>query len=135
MYMEMSRTDTGIATFFAVQMSLLKYTIDKMGSEEQKKKYLPKIMNLEMIGGWALTEPEFGSDASSLETNVKKVEGGYLLNGNKRWIGNGNRDLLVVWARNQDNKQIEGFIIENAWKGVKSEPIKNKLALRIVQNC
>lgn len=61
-------------------------------------------MNLEMIGGWALTEPEFGSDASSLETNVKKVEGGYLLNGNKRWIGNGNRDLLVVWARNQDNK-------------------------------
>jgi acyl-CoA oxidase len=57
------------------------------------------------------------------------------LNGTKRWIGNGNRDLLVVWAKNNANKNVEGFIIENKWKGVKSEVIKYKLPLRSVQNC
>jgi acyl-CoA oxidase len=57
-----------------------------------------------LIGGWGLTEKEYGSDASSLETNVRRVEGGYILNGNKRWIGNGNRDILVVWARNTESK-------------------------------
>ena len=60
------------------------------------------------------------------------MEGGYLLNGNKRWIGNGNKDILVVWARNSENKNIEGFIVENKWAGVHAEPIKHKLALRIV---
>lgn len=88
-----------------------------------------------MIGGWGLTEKEFGSDASSIQTTAKKVNGGYLINGNKRWIGNGNKDILIVWARNTETKQVEGFILENKWKGIKAEPIKNKLALRIVQNC
>lgn len=70
-----------------------------------------------------------------MQTTVKKVQGGYLLNGNKRWIGNGNKDLVIVWARNTETNQVEGFIVENKWPGVTSEVIKNKLALRIVQNC
>lgn len=90
---------------------------------------------MELIGGWGLTEMEYGSDASSLQTTAKKVQGGYIINGNKRWIGNGNKDLLIIWARSADTNQIEGFIVENKWPGVTSEVIKNKLALRIVQNC
>lgn len=82
-----------------------------------------------------MTERDIGSDASSLTSNVKKVDGGYILNGNKRWIGNGNKDILVVWARNQENKKVEAFIVEMQWKGITSNVIKNKLALRIVQNC
>ena len=90
---------------------------------------------MEYIGGWGLTERDIGSDASSLTTNVKKVKGGYILNGNKRWIGNGNKDVLIVFARNFDNNQVEGFIVETKCPGYEVEVIKGKLALRIVQNC
>ena len=64
------------------------------------------------MGGWGLTEKDIGSDATSINTSVKKVDGGYILNGNKRWIGNGNKDLLVVWARNEANQKVEAFILE-----------------------
>jgi acyl-CoA oxidase len=93
------------------------------------------MKNFELIGGFGLTEKEIGSDASSLTTSVRPVEGGYILNGNKMWIGNGNQDLIVVWARNESNNNVEGFIVENRWKGVRPEVIRRKLALRIVQNC
>ena len=86
------------------------FTIEQFGSEEQKQKWLPKMVRLELISGWGLTERLIGSDASNLETSVQKVEGGYLLNGNKRWIGNGNRDLVVVWARNQG--KINAFVVD-----------------------
>lgn len=106
-----------------------------MGSEEQKKKYLPKIINLELIGGWGLTEDKVGSDASNINTNVAKVPEGYKINGVKRWIGNGNRDLLVTWAKNED-KKVEAYVLETkGLKGWSAEVIKNKLALRVVQNC
>jgi acyl-CoA oxidase len=71
-----------------------------LGSEEQKQKYLPKIINLDWIGGWGLTEDKIGSDASNINANVAKTENGYKLNGTKRWIGNGNKDLLVSWVKN-----------------------------------
>ena len=93
------------------------------------------MMNLELISGWGLTERDYGSDASSLQTTVTKTQGGYTLTGNKRWIGNGNKDLVVVWARNKENNKIEAFIVEMKWKGVTSEVIQNKASLRIVQNC
>lgn len=90
-----------------------------------------------MIGGWGLTEEKIGSDASNLKTRAEKINATqYKINGNKRWIGNGNRDLLVVWARNSENKNVEAFLIENKkMNGLTSEPIKYKLSLRIVQNC
>ena len=90
-----------------------------------------------MIGGWGLTEEKVGSDASNLTTSVTKIsEDKYRIDGNKRWIGNGNRDLLVIWAKNTETKKIEGFILENKnTPGLNSQVIKYKLPLRIVQNC
>ena len=133
---EIARIDASLATFFLVDLGLCAFTIESFGSEEQKAKYMPLMRQMKIVGGWGLTEEDLGSDASSLKTSVQKVEGGYRLNGNKRWIGNGNRDIVVVWARNTENKKIEAFIvpIKNN-PGFTSEVIKNKLALRIVQNC
>ena len=83
-----------------------------------------------------MTEDKVGSDASNLNTTVTKVNEGYKINGIKRWIGNGNKDLLVAWAKNTENKKVEGYILEtNGLKGWSSEVIKNKIGLRIVQNC
>jgi len=132
---ELARVDASIATFFLVQLGLAMYTIEVLGNEDQKKRYLPDLRDLKKISGWGLTEPSFGSDASSLTTNATKCEGGYRINGAKRWIGNGNRDMIVCWARNTETKNIQGFIINMKSPGVRSEVIKNKLSLRIVQNC
>jgi acyl-CoA oxidase len=104
---ELSRGDAGVATMCIVQWGLVMFTIEALGSEEQKAKYLPKLKNLEYIGGWGLTEDKIGSDASNLMTNAKKINATqYKLNGTKRWIGNGNRDILIVWARNLDNQKV-----------------------------
>ena len=88
---ELTRIDPGLATVFLVQAGLLGFTIETLGSEEQKAKYLPKIVSMEWIGGWALTEDKIGSDASNLNTTSKKTENGYILNGTKRWMGNSNK--------------------------------------------
>lgn len=134
---ELARGDSGVATMVIVQWGLLGCTIEALGSEEQKAQYLPKIKSFEMIGGWGLTEDKIGSDASNLRTRAEKVNGNqYKINGVKRWIGNGNRDLLVVWARNSENNNVEAFVVENKkMTGLVSEPIKYKLPMRIVQNC
>lgn len=132
---ELARVDGSICTFTLVQAVLAMYTIERLGSEEQKQKYLNKMGRLELISGWGLTEGKIGSDASSLESTVVKVPGGYRLNGDKRWIGNGNRDLLVVWARNQENNKVEGFIVDMKLPGITTQVIKHKLPLRMVQNC
>ena len=97
---ELTRIDPGLATAFLVQAGLLGFTVEALRSEEQKAKYLPKIISMEWIGGWALTEEHIGSDASSLTTTSTKTENGYLLNGTKRWMGNANKELLIVFARN-----------------------------------
>ena len=104
---ELTRGDAGVGTMVLVQWALAIYTIESLGSEEQKAKYLPKMKNFEMIGGWGLTEQKIGSDASNLQTNAQKINATqYKLNGTKRWIGNGNRDILIVWARNTDNMKV-----------------------------
>lgn len=132
---ELARIDASVATFYAVQSSLAMNSIEKLGSEEQKDRYLAKMQNLELIGGWGLTEPSFGSDASSLQLTAKPVEGGYILNGQKRWIGNAiMSDILVTFARNTNSGDVEGFIVKTNSKGVKVQNIERKLALRIVQN-
>ena len=113
---------------FVIQKNLnIKHT-----EEEQKKNYLPKIIDLELLGGWGLTEDKIGSDASNMNTNVTKTQEGYKINGVKRWIGSGNKDLLVTWAKNTETKNVEAFILEKGVKGWNSEVIKNKLALRVV---
>jgi acyl-CoA oxidase len=133
---ELARGDGGLAAMWTVQLGLLGYTLELLGSEEQKKKYLAKVINLELIGGWGLTEDKIGSDAANLNTTITKVSEGYKINGVKRWIGNGNKDLLVAWGKNTETKKVEAFILETkGLKGWSAEVIKNKLALRIVQNC
>jgi len=132
--MEVARVDASLATSLISHWGLAGYTIQSFGSEEQKKKWIPKLRSMEAIAGWALTEDKIGSDASNLNTSVKKVEKGYILNGVKRWIGNANRDIVVVWARNEENKKVEGFIVQVNSPGLKTEKIQNKLALRIVEN-
>jgi acyl-CoA oxidase len=132
--LELAYVDGSLATMFLVNLALCSHTIDVYGSEEQKEKYLNKLTSYELMGGWALTEAELGSDASNLKTSVRKVEGGYLISGNKRWIGNANKDIVCVFARNTANKQVEGFIVDLKSPGVTVDIIKHKIALRGVQN-
>jgi acyl-CoA oxidase len=134
-FFELSRIDGSLGTFYGVCMSLVMFTIERLGSEEQKAKYLPGLCNLDIIGCWGLTEPNFGSDASSLKTEARPVEGGFELTGEKRWIGNATMsDIMIIWARNTQTKEVEGFIVPTKSKGVKTVNIQGKLAMRIVQN-
>ena len=93
---EIARVDASAATMLLVQMKLLARTIELYGSEEQKKIYLPQIRDFKLIGGWGLTEKLNGSDASALTTSVKKIGDNFVLNGNKRWIGNANKVRLAA---------------------------------------
>lgn len=97
---------------------------------------LQGLSTFDKIGAFGLTEYNHGSDSVLLETYVKPVEGGYLLNGSKRWIGNGTfADYIVVWARNiKDNKLIQGFVVEKGMKGFSSSKIEGKMSLRMTQN-
>ncbi|CAG9331799.1 unnamed protein product [Blepharisma stoltei] len=132
---ELARIDASLATFYGLTLSLVVFTIEKLGSEEQKAKYLPKLCNLDIIASWGLTEPDYGSDASSLETTATPVKGGYILNGVKRWLGNAIiSDIMVIFARNTITKNVEGFIMDSRAQGVSVTNINRKLALRIVQN-
>eukprot|EP01112_Ceratiomyxa_fruticulosa_P000147 TRINITY_DN10169_c0_g1_i1.p1 TRINITY_DN10169_c0_g1~~TRINITY_DN10169_c0_g1_i1.p1 ORF type:complete len:445 (-),score=94.32 TRINITY_DN10169_c0_g1_i1:71-1354(-) len=136
--LELARKSVDIATFFGILQNIVMIPIHKYGSEEQKQKYLPQLASLSKIGAFALTEPEAGSDASNLKSTAKKVEGGWILNGEKRWIGNGTfADVCVVWARNEDTKKVNGFIVEpktvaeGTWIAKK---IEGKFAVRAIQN-
>ncbi|KAF5471526.1 hypothetical protein F2P56_008313 [Juglans regia] len=132
---EVARVDASCSTFILVHSSLAMLTIAFCGSEEQKQKYLPSLAQLKAVGCWALTEPDNGSDASALETTATKVEGGWILKGQKRWIGNSTfADLLVIFARNTATNQINGFIVKKDTPGLTATKIENKIGLRIVQN-
>ena len=92
-------------------------------------------MKFERIYSFGLTEPEYGSDASSLKTSARKVEGGWVLNGQKRWIGNGTISDVIVWARNvDDGNRIQGFVVDKDSPGMRATKIEGKMALRAVQN-
>nr|CAD1839826.1 unnamed protein product [Ananas comosus var. bracteatus] len=132
---EMARVDASCSTFILVHSSLAMLTIALCGSEEQKQKYLPSLAKLQTVASWALTEPDYGSDASSLRTTATKVSGGWLIDGQKRWIGNSTfADILVVFARNTNTNQINGFIVKKGSAGLKATKIENKIGLRMVQN-
>ena len=134
--MEIARVDASLATFFGVQSGLSMGSIYMCGSEEQKQKYLPGMQQFDLIGAFGLTEPEVGSGAAGgLTTTCKKVEGGWILNGQKKWIGNATfADVIIIWARDVDDNQVKGFIVEKGIEGFSVEKIKGKMALRIVQN-
>ncbi|XP_027072470.1 acyl-coenzyme A oxidase 4, peroxisomal-like [Coffea arabica] len=132
---ELARVDASCSTFILVHSSLAMLTIGMCGSESQKQKYLPSLAKLDTIGCWALTEPDYGSDASALRTTATKVAGGWILEGQKRWIGNSTfADILVVFARNTTTNQINGFIVKKDAPGLQATKIENKIGLRIVQN-
>jgi len=126
---ELERGDSGLRSFVSVQNSLCMFPIFTYGSDEQKKKFLPKMAAGEMIGCFGLTEPDHGSDPSSMSTTAKKVKDGWVLNGAKTWITNATiADLAIVWAQTEDG--IRGFIVEKDFNGFSTRLIKQKLSLR-----
>ncbi|KAB2621925.1 acyl-coenzyme A oxidase 4 [Pyrus ussuriensis x Pyrus communis] len=132
---ELARVDASCSTFVLVHSSLAMLTIALCGSEAQKQKYLPSLAEFKTVACWGLTEPDYGSDASALRTTATKVEGGWILEGQKRWIGNSTfADVLVIFARNTTTNQINGFIIKKNAPGLAATKIENKIGLRIVQN-
>lgn len=127
---ELERGDSGIRSMASVQGSLVMYPIYKFGSEEQKKKYLPKLGNGDFIGCFGLTEPDFGSNPNGMVSNVKDDGDSYILNGAKLWITNSPvADLAVVWAKNEEGK-ILGMIVEKGQKGYTAPEIHGKWSLR-----
>ena len=134
--MEMARVDSSIATFFGVHSGLAMGSIYLCGSEEQKQQWLPQMARLEKIGAFGLTEPEVGSGASGGLTTTARREGDtWVLNGQKKWIGNATfSDVTVIWARDVADNQVKGFLVEKGTPGFKPEKLKNKIALRVVQN-
>ncbi|MFP3596292.1 acyl-CoA dehydrogenase family protein [Chryseobacterium sp. SIMBA_029] len=134
--MEMARIDASIATFFGVQSGLAMGSIYICGSEEQKQKWLPQMQKFEKIGAFGLTEPEVGSGAAGgLTVTCKNTPEGWVLNGQKKWIGNATfADLIIIWAKDVDSGEVKGFIVEKDNPGFSVEKIKGKMALRIVQN-
>src|ERR1700679_501205 len=134
--MEMARVDPSFSTFFGVHNGLAMGSIYLGGSEEQKQKWLPPMARMEKIGSFGLTEPLVGSGTGGGLTTTAKREGDtWVLNGQKKWIGNATwGDLTVIWARDLADNQVKGFIVENQTPGFKAEKIQNKIALRVVQN-
>ena len=127
---EIERVDSAYRSIMSVQSSLVMLPIYKFGSEDQKKKYLPKLATGELIGSFGLTEPDAGSDPNSMTTKATKVKDGYLISGSKTWISNSPvADVFIVWAKD-DSGTIKGFIIDRGTKGLSTPKIEGKLSLR-----
>ncbi|MDO9302241.1 MAG: acyl-CoA dehydrogenase [Anaerolineales bacterium] len=148
---EVERVDSGYRSAMSVQSSLVMHPINAYGSEEQKQKYLPKLSSGEWVGCFGLTEPNHGSDPGSMETRAKKVDGGWILQGNKMWITNSPiADVFIVWAKafyasaqgavpgaessaedgGKSNGEIRGFILDKGMKGLSAPKIEGKFSLR-----
>lgn len=135
--MELAKVDCSVATFFGVHSGLAMGSIFLGGSEEQKQKWLPRMANMEIIGSFGLTEPLVGSGTGGgLLTTAKREGDTWILNGQKKWIGNATwGDVTIIWARDVADNQVKGFIVENKkTPGFKTEKIEHKMALRVVQN-
>jgi len=135
--MNIARTDTSMATFWGVQTGLAMGSINLNGTEEQKQKWLPQMARLEKVGCFGLTEPLVGSGTGAgLLTTAKRDGDSWILNGQKRWIGNAPWcDLSIIWARDVADNQVRGFIVENkTTPGFSVEKMQGKIALKVVQN-
>ncbi|MDP9434318.1 MAG: acyl-CoA dehydrogenase family protein [Actinomycetota bacterium] len=131
--MELNRGDGSLGTFLGVQSGLAMKSIDLLGSEEQKQRWLPGLAAVDLFGAFALTEPRHGSDSVALETTAVRDGDGYVLNGHKRWIGNGTvADVLVVWARDSEDGQVKGFLVEGGAPGLDARAIEGKVSVRAV---
>ncbi|MCE3230621.1 MAG: acyl-CoA dehydrogenase domain protein [Alphaproteobacteria bacterium] len=127
---EVERVDSSYRSVMSVQSSLVIAPIAAYGTETLRQKYLPGLLSGEIVGCFALTEPDAGSDPASLRTHARKVEGGYILNGMKTWITNAPiADIMVAWAKTEDNI-IRGFVVERTTKGVSTPKIEGKFSLR-----
>jgi len=127
---ELERCDSGLRSTASVQSSLVMYPIFRYGSEEQKRKYLPKLASGEWIGCFGLTEPDHGSNPAGMLTNFKDMGDHYLLNGSKMWISNSPfAQIAVVWAKDE-NGRIHGIIVERGMEGFTTPEIKGKWSLR-----
>jgi glutaryl-CoA dehydrogenase len=128
--MELARGDGSVYTFFGATSGFAINTIHALGSEEQKERWLPEMARLEKLGAFALTEPEHGSDVVMLETTACREGDGYVLDGKKRWIGNGTvADVIIVWARTEDGN-LGGFLVEKATPGLTATEITGKSSKR-----
>jgi glutaryl-CoA dehydrogenase len=132
-HMELSRGDGSLATFAGVQGGLAMRSIGLLGSQAQKRRWLPPMAKLQKIGAFALTEPEHGSDSIALETSARRRGDRVVLDGFKRWIGNGTiADVVVVWARDIDDGEVKGFLVERGTPGLSARVIEGKGSLRAV---
>ena len=134
--MEIAHTDPSMNSFFGIHNGLAMGSIDLCGSPEQRDRWLPAMGRMEKIGAFGLTEPHGGSDvARGLETTARRDGDGWVLDGEKRWIGNGTfADLVVIWARDVEDDSVKGFVVEQDNPGMTTSKIENKVALRTVQN-
>ncbi len=129
---EVERVDSGYRSMMSVQSSLVMYPIYAYGSEEQRRKYLPKLASGEWIGCFGLTEPDAGSDPAGMKTRAEKIDGGYRLTGSKMWISNSPiADVFVIWAKSDAHDgKIRGFVLDKGLKGLSAPKIQNKMSLR-----
>lgn len=134
--LEMARVDPSMATFYGVHSGLAMGSIAHCGSAEQRRRWLPAMGRMEQIGAFALTEPQGGSDvALGLHTTARREGDEWVINGSKRWIGNATfADLIVVWARNEADDSVLGFVVSKDNPGFQAKRIENKMALRTVEN-
>ncbi|HET7875495.1 MAG TPA: acyl-CoA dehydrogenase family protein [Methylomirabilota bacterium] len=134
--MELARVDCSMATFHGVHGGLAMGSIYHCGSDEQKAYWLPRMTRLEKIGAFGLTEPDVGSGAAGGLTTTARCEGDtWVLNGQKKWIGNATfADVTVIWARDEADGQVKGFLVEKGTPGFSTEKMRHKIALRVVQN-
>src|SRR3954452_4092079 len=134
--MELARVDPSIQTFFGVHGGLAMGSIQLCGSPEQKERWLPPMARMELVGAFGLTEPEQGSGiAGGLATTARRDGDAWVLDGEKKWIGNASfADLVVIWARDVDNEQVKGFVVEKGTEGMTFDVQQDKIALRVVQN-
>ncbi|GAA1312525.1 acyl-CoA dehydrogenase family protein [Pseudonocardia xinjiangensis] len=138
--LEIAHTDPSMNSFFGIHNGLAMGSIDLCGSAEQRARWLPAMARMERIGAFGLTEPDGGSDvARGLRTTARRVGSGpdaeWVLDGEKRWIGNGTfADLVVIWARDVADDSVKGFVVAQDNPGMTTSKIENKVALRTVQN-
>jgi glutaryl-CoA dehydrogenase len=133
--MELSRGDGSLGTFLGVQAGLAMGAIYMLGSEEQKERWLPPMAQVEKLGAFALTEPDHGSDSVALETTARRDGDEWVIDGAKRWIGNGSvADVVVVWARDADDGQVKGFLVEPPSPGYQASVIEGKASVRAIWN-
>jgi glutaryl-CoA dehydrogenase len=134
--MELGRGDPSVATFMGVHGGLAMGTLQLCASDEQKERWLPAMARMELIGAFGLTEPEHGSDvARGIQTTARRDGDEWVLDGQKKWIGNGSfADLVIIWARDVDTDRVLGFVLEQPTPGFSAVDLEDKIALRAVQN-